>query len=117
MISLLKDELKGKRERRMYWLGIRRGKISGGQTTWYVDTKTKMSNEMRTKLILNGAKPWGLGEPGTTGDCATIDTALQWKWNGVSCMIDAFVVCQHDGAQRYNKEQYQILIRQALMPV
>ena len=102
MINLLKDELKGKRERRMYWLGIRRGKISGGQTTWYVDTKKKTSNEMRTKLILNGTKPWGLGEPGTTGDCATIDTALQWKWNGVSCMIDAFVVCQHDGAQRYN---------------
>ena len=105
MINLLKDELKGKRERRMYWLGIRRGKISGGQTTWYQDTKKKMSNEMRTKLILNGTKPWGLGEPGTTGDCATIDTALQWKWNGVSCMIDAFVVCQHDGAQRYTMKE------------
>ena len=96
----MKNSVKRAQGRKMYWLGMRRGKSGDGKIAWYVDTHGEPSFEMDRKKVQNKTLPWGQQEPGTLGDCATIDSALQWKWNGVSCSISAYLVCQRNGAQR-----------------
>ena len=38
-------------------------------------------------------QPWGLQEP-SGEDCAVADSALQWQWNSVRCVISAHLVCE-----------------------
>ena len=38
-------------------------------------------------------QPWGLQEP-SGDDCVVADSALQWQWNSIRCVISAFAVCQ-----------------------
>ena len=100
MLDLIKVGLKGKQDRKMYWLGIRRGMTKGEKEKWYWDTDKNVSGSMVTKVMLNDTLPWGLREPGQFGDCVAVDSALQWKWNSVSCSISAYVICQNNGVQR-----------------
>ena len=38
-------------------------------------------------------QPWGLQEP-SGEDCVVADSALQWQWNSIRCVISAHVVCE-----------------------
>ena len=38
-------------------------------------------------------QPWGLQEP-SGEECVVADSALQWQWNSVRCVISAHVVCE-----------------------
>lgn len=39
------------------------------------------------------SQPWGLQEP-SGDDCVVADSALQWQWNSLRCVISAFAVCE-----------------------
>ena len=103
MLDLIKIDAKGKQNRRMYWLGVKRGNTKREKEKWYWDIAKNISGRMNTKAMLNGTLPWGRGEPGTVGDCVAIDSALRWKWNSVSCSISAYVICENNGVQRYHQ--------------
>ena len=49
------------------------------------------------KFYRNGEEvqdqPWGLQEP-SGEECVVADSALQWQWNSVRCVISAHVVCE-----------------------
>ncbi len=38
-------------------------------------------------------QPWGLQEP-SGESCVAADSALQWRWNSMRCVISAHVVCE-----------------------
>ena len=95
--------VKGKQDRKMYWLGARRGHAKEEKGKWYWDMAKNISDPMSTKVMLHDMLPWGLREPGTLGDCVAVDSALQWKWNSVSCSISAYVICQNHGVLRYHE--------------
>ena len=40
-------------------------------------------------------QPWGLSEP-SGEDCVVADSALQWGWNSIRCIISARVICEAD---------------------
>ena len=42
---------------------------------------------------LVNVQPWGLQEP-SGEDCVVTDSALQWQWNSIRCVISAHVVCE-----------------------
>ena len=94
MLSLLQSEMSTKQGRRMYWLGIRRGKTNGKDSTWYIDKYKDTNDHKSAKISLKEPIPWGLREPGSLGDCAAIDSGLKWKWNGLSCSVSAYVICE-----------------------
>ena len=100
MLTLIKTEMSTKQGRRMYWLGIRRGKVNGKDVNWYLDEHKDTSDLMSTKISVKEPIPWGLREPGSLGDCAAIDSGLKWKWNGLSCSVSAYVICERKGVQR-----------------
>ena len=43
-------------------------------------------------------QPCGLQEP-SGDDCAVADSALQWNWNSIRCVISAFAVCESELVQ------------------
>ena len=43
-------------------------------------------------------QPWGLQEP-SGDDCAVADSALQWNWNSIRCVISAFAICESEIVQ------------------
>ena len=100
-MALIQSEMSTKQGRRMYWLGIRRGKGNGNDAKWYLDKYQNTNDAMSLKINVKEPIPWGLREPGSLGDCAAIDSGLKWKWNGLSCSVSAYVICQRQGVQRY----------------
>ena len=106
MLDLLKTGLRTKPDRKLYWVGARRGVAAGKKEKWHWDIPTNTTIPTRTQEIVNRKLPWGLQEPGTVGDCVAVDSAHQWLWNSVGCSISAHVVCQNEGVQRYKNEKF-----------
>ena len=70
----------------MVWLGARRDTGPGARDTWHwVSGRT-------VRHIF-----WGEGQPNNYNkeqNCAVLDSQLDWRWNDLSCKVDAKTVCR-----------------------
>ena len=73
--------------RKILWIGAQMRRKN--QWFWY----DHRSSEWPWNGLEVQDQPWGLQEP-SGENCVVTDSALQWKWNSIRCVISAHVVCQ-----------------------